>query len=71
MDAWRKYLAHGVFEPAFRPASVETIAQFNENMYPKGVNADFMAEDASKATDIVCCFKGTVIICTFYFTLLL
>ena len=58
MSSWNSYLARGVFEPAFGATSVETAAEFHPGMYPKGVNADFMAETDSTAADVVCCFQG-------------
>ena len=58
MCSWSLYLARGIFEPAFGPDSAENIAQFNENMYPKGVNADFMISDNKTSSDVLCCCTG-------------
>lgn len=51
-------MARGVFEPAFGASSVETAAEFHPDMYPHGVNADFMAESDSAAATVVSCFQG-------------
>lgn len=55
--AWSQYLARGVFEPAFDGRAKEKPAQFNKNMYPKGVNADFFATECNKAPDVLCKFQ--------------
>ena len=57
MNIWQRYLAKGVFEPAFRDTDTEKAAKFNSNMYPNGVNADFMNTENKEAREIVTFFQ--------------